>query len=113
MLEMKELIEWLKGQAAELAIDGVEAEVTESDSLGDNPSARLEASSDEMMGRITAWVSGEFNFEVLRIADETQLLDVYIRTSSLTDVEAAGKEFQSALKDSSIAPRKYNNDYST
>lgn len=113
MLEVKELIDWLKGQAAELAKDGLQAEVTESESLGDNPSARIEASSDEMMGRITGWVSGEFNFEVLRVRDEAQLLDVYIRASSLADVEAASKEFRAALKANSIAPRKYSVDYWT
>lgn len=113
MLEMKELIGWLKGQAAELAEDGLQAEVTEAALLGDNPSARLEASSDETMGRITGWVSGEFNFEVVRVADEAQSLDVYIRACSLADIEAAGKEFQAALRDSSIAPRKYSRDHST
>lgn len=113
MLDMKELIEWLQGQASELARDGLQAEVVESDSLGDNPSARLDASSSEAMGRITGWISGEFNFEVVRVADEAQSLDVYIRAGSLADVEAAGNEIQAAMRDSSSAPRKYSSYYVT
>lgn len=111
MLEIKELVEWMKSQAAVLVSDGLQAEVIETPLVGDNPSVRLDASSDEMMGRITGWVSGEFNFEVIRIVDEVQSLDVYVRSGSLADVEATGKEFQAALRNSNIAPRKYSKDY--
>ncbi len=111
MLEIKKITDWMDAQAALLSSDGLQAEVIQSALVGDNPSVRLDASSDDTMGRIIGWQSGEFNFEVIRVADEVQSLDVYIRARSLADVEAALLEFRAALGDLSIAPRKYSKDW--
>lgn len=111
MLEIKELIDWMTAQASLLSSEGMQAEVTQSAVFGDNPSVRLDVSSDVTMGRITGWASGEFSFEVIRVADEVQCLDVYIRACSLADVEAARLEFRAALKDVCSAPQKYSKDH--
>ena len=52
-----------------------------------------EFSGDDVMGRITGWVSGEFDFEIVRVSDGTDRFWRHITVANLEELEATYEEF--------------------
>jgi hypothetical protein len=111
MLDSNEITLWMNDRASLLAKDGVETKIVQSPFVVDNPSVHLDVTTGEMLGRITGWASGEFDFEVVRISDEAKSLEVHIKARNLLDVESAYLEFQNALKDIKLSLLAYSKDF--
>ena len=96
MLDFTEILDWMDSRAAILSGDGIEVEVIRSP-ISDNPSVRMDTTTNETIGRITGWANGEFFFEVVRVSDEVDLIQEFVSARTLADVEAAYAGFQKAL----------------
>jgi hypothetical protein len=87
-LTLEEIIRWFRLREHTLAHSGVRlAEVRQrTEHL---PSAAADFDAASMMGRISAWVSGEFDFEALRTADGK---NVFFRHEKVATVDEASLE---------------------
>src|ERR1700687_4687891 len=61
------------------------------------PSVAADFISDRTMGRISAWVSGEFDFHVIRVSDSKDLFFGHATVSSLGELERTYVDFLQRL----------------
>jgi len=83
--------------------DGVRREVLEETGLAISvdiferreyaPAAAADFTGNDTMGRINGWVSGEFDFEALRVSDGKDLYSRHVDVSKLQELEPAYSEF--------------------
>ncbi|HTC64451.1 MAG TPA: hypothetical protein VK709_16545 [Candidatus Saccharimonadales bacterium] len=61
------------------------------------PAVAADFVSDGIMGRINGWVSGEFDFEVIRVSDGMNLYSGHAKVSALGSLESAYMDFLQQL----------------
>jgi hypothetical protein len=67
------------------------------------PAAAADFSSDGTMGRINAWVSGEFDFEAIRASDSKSLFSGHAKVSTLDALESTYADFLQHLLNPKMA----------
>lgn len=96
-LERSDIARWLAERGEALRYHCVEFTVEESVGETDMPSAFADFFRPEFCGRITGWISGEFDFEVLRNADLQTVLHRRTEVSGLDELSNVYQEFEAAL----------------
>lgn len=61
--------------------------------------AAADFTAADTMGRINGWVSGEFDFEVVRVSDGSDIFWRHVAVSGLEDLEAPYSDFIRSLID--------------
>ena len=95
-LTIEEIEGWLRGVST--VQPGYEVEVEMRQFSGPKPGVVMDLFSADLTiaGRITAWVSGEFDFEVLR--DGSSALYEHFDAASLSELEPPRVRFVAALR---------------
>jgi hypothetical protein len=62
------------------------------------PAAAADFESPNAVGRINAWVSGEFDFEVIRVSDGRDIFWRHIQVSVLDELDVVYAEFLRCLQ---------------
>jgi hypothetical protein len=89
---LAEIVSWYRSKQNELQSCGVS--LVDIREFGeDSPGAVVDFDEANAIGRICGWVSGDFDFEVLRISDSKTLFGGHVRASSISDLEAKYEEF--------------------
>lgn len=92
ILTLRQIGEWLHAKQKALAASPVSiTEVQERPEFV--PAVMAEFSGRDAVGRIDGWVSGEFDFEVVRVSDGTDLFQRHIVVSALDELDIAYEEF--------------------
>ena len=63
----------------------------------DKPAACADFDGNNAIGRINGWVSGEFDFEAIRVSDGKDLLWRHVDAYSVQDLEGAYTDFIQTL----------------
>lgn len=66
------------------------------------PASGADFDGVDTLGRINGWVSGEFDFEVLRVSDGTAVFFEHAKVSTIDEVEEAYAKFIRALRGSKV-----------
>jgi hypothetical protein len=92
VLSLEDIVFWYQLKQQSLAGSGV-AVVGIKERTEDVPAAAADFNGIDAMGRINGWVSGEFDFEVVRVSDGTDQFWKHIKVSSFEELEAAYSDF--------------------
>jgi hypothetical protein len=92
LLTAHEIASWMRSKAAHLGPGVSLVEVSESDNEY-KPGALADFVGASAVGRITGWASGEFDFEVLRIADGEFVFFRTLKIVGAEDLEETFREF--------------------
>jgi len=105
-LNLDEIGSWLRTVASASASHLVTPGEIRQGRSTNKPSACADFDSDTKMGRISAWVSGEIDFEVLRISDGGLVLCHHENVPTLSDpsLEKAVSLFFDAMSSSGASP---------
>jgi hypothetical protein len=95
---LEEISNWLRAKEASLKTADVDCSVRESPEEATKPSMFADFFGEDAAGRITGWVSGEFDFEVTRLADDSTLWYQHIDVTNLDDLEPVFADFDRRLR---------------
>lgn len=73
-LTVAEIVSWFSSQQSCLEGTGVSLVSIRQCDMGPKPSAAADFDGINTMGQICGWVSGEFDFQVLRVSDGQDIL---------------------------------------
>jgi hypothetical protein len=73
-LTINEITIWFCSKEPQLSADGLVLAAIRENSSSDKPSACADFDTPVAMGRIVVWVSGEIDFEILRVSDGNTVL---------------------------------------
>lgn len=100
-LTVAQIVSWYQSKRRSLQGSVVTLADIKERSSGPKPAARAEFDGLGTMGRINGWVSGEFDFDVIRVPDGKDILWRHVEVTTLNDeLERAYTEFLLALKSS-------------
>jgi len=90
-LTLEEILSWYRSK--ERTLTGLANSVDIFERREYAPAAAADFTGNDTMGRINGWVSGEFDFEALRISDGKDLYSRHVDVSKLQELEPAYSEF--------------------
>ena len=91
-LILGEIVSWYRSKQRLLA--GTEVTIIDIGERTEHlPAATADFSGTNTMGRINGWVSGEFDFEVVRVSDGEDVFWQHVRVSALDALESAYADF--------------------
>src|SRR5438105_14600475 len=91
-LTLPDIVSWYCSKRRSLDGSGISlADIRES--AGEKPAAVADFDAANSMGRITGWVSGEFDFEALRCSDGRDLLWRHVDVNAIEELESAYSDF--------------------
>ncbi len=96
-MTIKQIRTWLDGKGQDLKSMGVSTELRETPASGPKPAVVGEMASARALGRITGWITGEFQFEVIRIDDEATVFDRRVQADSADQLEDYYDAFKATL----------------
>lgn len=99
-LALEEIVSWYRSKQRCLEGSGVSV-VDIRERTDQLPAAAADFSGADTMGRINGWVSGEFDFEAVRVSDGA---DIFWRHVDVTNLDALESAFADFLKNLSDPP---------
>ncbi|HXE08387.1 MAG TPA: hypothetical protein VN612_10845 [Acidobacteriaceae bacterium] len=84
-ISLDEIVSWLSAKKQSLDSAGVLHAGVHHARVSNNPSAFADYDTDIGIGRISAWVSGEIDFHVLRRSDGKNVMMEHLDVESLAD----------------------------
>jgi hypothetical protein len=95
-LTVAEIVSWYRSKQS--ALDGSRVSVIDIKERSEHvPAAAADFTGTDTMGRINGWVSGEFDFEVVRVSDGSDVFWRHVAVSALGDLEAPYSDFIRSL----------------
>jgi hypothetical protein len=96
-LTVAEIVSWYRSKQPSLEGSEISlVDVRERDS-GPKPAAAADFDGPGTMGRIDGWVSGEFDFHVLRVSDGKDIFWRHVDVSAVGELESAYADFLRTL----------------
>jgi len=96
------LVDWLNSKALGLGNTSVSFAGTQQNALH-LPSAFADFDAERVVGRICGWISGEIDFEIVRISDGKMIFFQHVKVSSIEDPTLDGA-YSKFLKNMTLAP---------
>jgi hypothetical protein len=97
-LTLTDIVTWYRSKRRSLEGSGVSlTDVRERTVL--LPAAAADFTGGRTTGRINGWVSGEFDFEVIRVSDGKDIFWRHIRVSAIDELENMFVEFIQHLRE--------------
>ncbi|MBI2686033.1 MAG: hypothetical protein HYX27_06935 [Acidobacteria bacterium] len=96
-LKIEGIVKWLGDKGTSLREQRVEFTVEQSSLSSNVPSAFADYFGTASCGRITGWISGEFDLEVVRLDDEKTIFYRQVTVSQLEDLNEPFANFVNAL----------------
>lgn len=91
-LTTHQIVSWYRSKQAVLEGSGVSL-VGIRESTGRKPAAAADFDADNAMGRINGWVSGEIDFEAVRVSDGKDLFWQHVDVSVTDQLDATYADF--------------------
>ena len=102
VLTIAEIVSWYRSK--QRLLEGSRVSVLDIKERTEHvPAAAADFAGTDTMGRINGWVSGEFDFEVVRVSDGSDIFWRHIAVSGLEDLEAPYSDFIRSLLDQDAA----------
>ena len=95
-LSLVEIVAWLRSKERSLAGSKVSI-VNIRDRAEHKPAACADFDGTNSIGRIDAWVSGEFDFHVLRVSDGADIFWRHAEVAAVNQLESVYAEFIESL----------------
>jgi len=95
---LSEFKKWLTEKEPFLHQQGFALTISHSPTDLDKPSLRADMDSDDYMGRIVIWNTGECQIEIVHVETEETLLDNYILISASSEFDKLFSPFFDKLK---------------
>jgi hypothetical protein len=92
-LRLAEIVSWYGLKQRSLLGSGVALVEIRERACGPKPAACADFDGSNTMGRINGWVSGEFDFEVLRVSDGKDIFWRHVDVSVIDKLEDAYADF--------------------
>ena len=96
-LKLEQITSWFKSKQTELAGSDVSL-VAIRETTEFFPAVTADFDGIETTGRISGWVSGLFDFEVVRISDGKDIFFEHAKVSKVGDLEPAYSKFVQAVR---------------
>ena len=96
-ITLEQIVGWFRAKQAAIAGLGVSiAEIRERTEY--LPAACADFGGCNAIGRISGWISGEFDFETLRESDGADIFWRHVKATSLDELEDAYADFLNSLR---------------
>ena len=96
-LRLAEIVSWYRSKQRSLEGSGASlVDIRERDG-GPKPAAAADFNGANSMGRINGWVSGEFDFEAIRVSDGKDIFWRHVDVSAVDELESAYADFLQIL----------------
>jgi hypothetical protein len=95
---LEEISEWLKAKGSALKEAHVGCSVKETAAEATKPAAVADFFGRDAAGRVTGWVSGEFDFEVIRLADDATTWYQHVDVTALDELDPVFAGFEQQLR---------------
>lgn len=91
-LKLEEIVAWYRSKQDALTSSGISV-VGITERTEQTPAAAADFAGANSMGRINGWVSGEFDFEAVRVSDGADLFWEHVDVAAIQDLETAYSNF--------------------
>ena len=98
-LILDEIVSWFRSKQSALQGSVVSLADIKQGDAGPKPGAGADFDGANTIGRISGWVSGEFDFEALRTSDGKDIYWRHVEVSSLDELEGAYADFLKIMQD--------------
>ena len=92
-LTLAEIVSWYRSKQRSLEGSRISlVDIRQRDS-GPKPAAAADFDGPNTIGRINGWVSGEFDFEAVRVSDGKDIFWRHVDVSAVDEIETAYADF--------------------